>query len=481
MHERTNRTRTSGRWRRGLAGAALAITVLAAGIPTVGAFKPYTHSRTGDAVLVDVADGGDVPTIAGRAYPVDERVVDALGTWPEFYNAGVIGPDGFPDLTYGQSVIHSEDTGLWLRHIFESAWEIQGDDASYSPAQQSQILAFAYGYLMHASGDMWAHTLVNELAEGVFPPIGEVITEEQKRAIALRHLIIEGYIGDATPGYDSNPERGPAPGGDVSDDSTPGIDFPTRDEFGGLKTFLYETMIDPAADTPTGARGPAIDFFLGLRAQLSTAVTDWSPDPIGDLVGAWEAAKSRYDNIGPKVAHIEQLVQEWEDCDIDDFSCSRIIIAGEIVIAAADIGLTVTADSVLAVLDMLEGAVTAAANTVALAVDALFDAYLVAWIDDIDAGLREWPEVGRASTIALFSPQARRDLQNDKCAKEHTDEGSAIRSNCEDGIGFTDVREATVVSRSESIRPVVSMRRPVRKLTLTVVVAPLIRSTLVWS
>ena len=40
-------------------------------------------------------------------------------------------------------------------------------------------------------------------------------------------------------------------------------------------------------------------------------------------------------------------------------------------------------------------------------------AYLEAWIDDIDEGLRNWADVGLATTRALFDPQTRRDVQND--------------------------------------------------------------------
>ncbi len=416
--------------------AALAVAVFASLIPAAGAFKPYTHAQTGDAVLIDVADG-DV-TILGREYPVSPAVRDALVNWPEFYNAGVIGPDGFPDLTFGQSVIHPETTGLWLRHIFDRAWAAQ-TDGSYTAEQRSQILAFAYGYLMHAAGDTWAHTLVNDFAEGTFPGVGEILTDTEKASIALRHIIIEGYIGDATEGYDGNPDRTMLPDGDVSDDSTPGVDFPTSAEFEGVKRFIYETLISPTAGTPSAERGPAIGFFLDLRNQLASAVDDWDPDPIGTLVGAWESAKSRYDNIGGKVAVLEAAVAKMNACDPLDFECSAtVIFFAEVVPAAADVGFTITLDTLGALADLIEGAVTAAFEAVGAALDALFDAYLVAWIDDIDEGLRNWAELGRASTVALFDPQARRDLQNAECASEGT-ESSLNRSNCEDGIGFADV------------------------------------------
>ena len=48
-------------------------------------------------MLDDLADGN--VTIAGREYPVNQAVVDALTDWPDFYNAGVIGPDGLATST----------------------------------------------------------------------------------------------------------------------------------------------------------------------------------------------------------------------------------------------------------------------------------------------------------------------------------------------------------------------------------------------
>jgi hypothetical protein len=104
---------------------------------------------------------------------------------------------------------------------------------------------------------------VNEFAEGVFPGVGEIATNIDDAEIAIRHIIVEGYIGDATPGYDGNDNRALLPDGDVSDDSTPGTSFaaPVR--------WIYETLVRPDAfGAPTTKRGPLIDFFLGLQADL---------------------------------------------------------------------------------------------------------------------------------------------------------------------------------------------------------------------
>src|ERR1043165_1913350 len=152
-----------------LVGIAAAL-VLAA--PGAQAFKPFTHNYTGTQARADAIDG--TITIAGRSYTVPPQVSQALHDWPTYYNAGVVGPDGFPDLTMGQSIVHPVHTGQWLRYVLDRAWAPQSDP-SYTPAEKSQVLAFAYGFLTHAAGDMFAHTLVNEGAKGVFPGVPEIL------------------------------------------------------------------------------------------------------------------------------------------------------------------------------------------------------------------------------------------------------------------------------------------------------------------
>src|SRR5262245_12923509 len=72
-------------------------------------WAPFTHIAASKEVLNDVSDGNVI--IAGNALPVSPAIVNALHDFPEFYNAGVIGPDGFPDLGMGQAIIHPESTG----------------------------------------------------------------------------------------------------------------------------------------------------------------------------------------------------------------------------------------------------------------------------------------------------------------------------------------------------------------------------------
>ena len=395
-----------------LAVLALAALALSGSPRTSQAWKPYTHNFSANQAWADAVDDGSL-TIRGRQYALRPEVVAALRDWPQFYNAGVVGPDGFPDLPYGQAVIHPFKTGEWLDHIFTKGWEAQAD-ATLSAADKSKILAFSYGYLTHAAGDMWAHTLMNDFSGGVFPPVTEIFTSVPKATIAVRHLLLECYIGDATPGYDGNPERGPAPFGDVSDNSTPGYGFDAPHDF------IYKTLVDPAAQTPIlahrgsyrRARGPLIGFFLELRDDLDDFAGD-APNPLEEAINEFDET----------IACLEDLA---EACDFENpgdiIDCPKRII---------ECGFDFAVDSFEAFLAAAEAVTADVAHLV-------LDAYLIAWIDDINDGLRHWSELGLATTRGLFDPQARRDLQNEECASKGSEE-STLRAQCEDDVRIVDV------------------------------------------
>jgi hypothetical protein len=444
MHVRTTRLLRRRRLRGAL--AATVCTVLTAGLvqtvsmPSAQAFKPYTHIATGDTAYDDLVADGRV-TIAGGEYAVRPEVVTALRNHRASYNSGVIGPDGFPDLVMGQSIIHPENTGLWLRHIMGRAWAAQ-TDPGYSAVEREQILAFAYGYLTHASGDLWMHTMINEFAEGVFPGVRDLVDDPSKAAIALRHLVAEGYVGDATPGFDGNSGREQLPDGDFSDDSTRAIPFaaPTR--------FIQRTLVslpqrDAAGNVQAPTNGPAqdrgalLDFFHDLRATLAASVAD-DPQPIAAALGAYGDYKAKFDEVFAPAATPDASASgdcsfgagntgiDWVgDVAYDTVACP---------VALATIGLEFVGDS-------FEAAWNLATETLALALDAVVDAYLAEWVKDIDAGLEAWPELGLALTQGLFDPQSRRDLQNEKCQYDGPDNADhdSLRGQCEDAVGGVSV------------------------------------------
>lgn len=246
-------------------GRPIAVAVaLFAGVTVAtpaGAFKPSTHVQSAFEAYDDAVDDGRLTfEVAGGApvsVPVSAEILDAIRAFPEAYRAGVLGPDAYPDIYVGQSMIHPDTrtdndrqppdpgrrsyTDDWLRHVWTSA---HAEPAG--PARQ-QAVAFAVGFLTHAAGDIWGHTLVNEFAQGVFPSV----TDVGEAAIAVRHVVVEGYID----------HRRPVPPIDPADLSS--IDPP--DDF-VVRTFITSEFAR-AHSEPLH-----FDLFLNRRATLQADV-----------------------------------------------------------------------------------------------------------------------------------------------------------------------------------------------------------------
>ena len=147
----------------------------------------------------------------------------------------------------GQFAIHPIDHATWLTRMLDMAWQAQSDPW-YTRPEKSQILAFTYGYLTHSAGDHWAHTLVNEFAEGVapgfVPAARRMPTDQRDLGNMLRHFMTEAYIADAMPGVDTNPI------------ARSGAGRRQRRQHAGIAyaapvRFIYETLIRAFPDDPT--------------------------------------------------------------------------------------------------------------------------------------------------------------------------------------------------------------------------------------
>jgi hypothetical protein len=153
------------------------------------AWSLKTHLWIADQVIADVIDDCsitlDLKNGSKRTYPVPADACAALRARPDLYRAGHLGPDVFPDPVTGQMTTHPGiengwSAERWLRQVLEAA---AGDDQ----------LAFAYGFIGHASGDVFAHTYVNQYAGDIF-----FLTDGETK-VELRHFALEKYIESKTP------------------------------------------------------------------------------------------------------------------------------------------------------------------------------------------------------------------------------------------------------------------------------------------
>jgi hypothetical protein len=209
-------------WVSLVAAAALAVPVPAL------AFKMKAHvvaanGALGQIVVQNGVAGVPVGTL-GVLKLENPVLVEALRKFPDYYRAGALGPDAFPDLVTGQLTVHvnqgreycetkpqlckksgdpfesrkldqwrSIDHGMYM---LKAALNFPPPAIAKLPGMHEkklQAVAFAYGYLTHMAGDGFAHGYVNEWTrapfsytkgKGLYGPI----TEE------LQHLAVEGYL-----------------------------------------------------------------------------------------------------------------------------------------------------------------------------------------------------------------------------------------------------------------------------------------------
>ncbi|MEA3043866.1 MAG: hypothetical protein QOH47_1704 [Sphingomonadales bacterium] len=142
-------------------------------------FGLKTHVYIADQVWQDLADCR--VAIRGQAFAVPAEACRAIRAHRGEFLAGALGPDVFPDVLVGQSIVHPGVAGGWqandwLNHLL-------------GHARSDEELAFAWGYAMHFAGDVFAHSYVNNYAGGVFE-----ISSDRTKAIELRHFRLEKYI-----------------------------------------------------------------------------------------------------------------------------------------------------------------------------------------------------------------------------------------------------------------------------------------------
>lgn len=199
------------------------------------AFGLKTHLWIAQTIYQDMADC-KLELRNGRAFAVPEETCTAILAHRGEFLAGAIGPDAFPDIMTGQTIIHPGDKGPWVT----ADWM----DHLLGKAEHPSEIAFGAGFLLHAAGDIFAHSYVNNYA-------GDFFSIMDERLVERRHTLLERYIDQHLP----DPAGGPILSGD--------LDAP----FGFLadKLIFHPQARAANATKPTGWHHSA---FAGLRNEV---------------------------------------------------------------------------------------------------------------------------------------------------------------------------------------------------------------------
>lgn len=357
------------------------------------AWKPYTHIYLAHQALKDAtADGlvtiykvnhetGQITGVLGK-YAVRPDILNALRNYPEKFWAGCLGPDAYPDIATGQTIIHPPTVGgspddnpngnpegssawvsqLW-RTVHETRWKNDPD------------LAFVLGFLAHGAGDVYAHTFVNYYTGGIFelkPNPGN----------ALRHITLEGYLFERTPTLLSDmalpADEGAQVWSTVSSRIGDIYNQVASNGINGVQDYLNENLVNPAYTAELTALyvGDNTTYSIPWRFnRLRSRLLYWKWDYQNHLASYdndYNAKMAEANSWGQKASQLEVYDDDyWID---RGYQSLAILEAGEI-----------KADKV---------AYTAECAAV--------KTYVEHWISDIDDGLKEWLTVSHKVAIAMM-------------------------------------------------------------------------------
>lgn len=170
-------------------------------------WKPNTHIFAANLAMQDALDDGKVTIPPYGEIPANPDAVRALRRFPNDYRGGVLGPDVFPDIYVGQSLAHADKSAdhdrwtsdHWLRHVLREARTL--GQRTNSDDERDRALAFAYGFVTHAAGDMFGHSYVNDWGDG---RRGEALRvwDWSDPIVVARHVVLESYVGAHVPATD---------------------------------------------------------------------------------------------------------------------------------------------------------------------------------------------------------------------------------------------------------------------------------------
>lgn len=398
----------------GVAAAAALTGVLAA--PPAYAWKPKTHIYLAEEALRDALDNekvtlrltdyrtGKVVGDLGE-FAVDPQVLAAIRAAPQQYRAGVLGPDAYPDILTGQQIIHPEaaeavgsgadGSNAWLSHLWRRGF-IEGS----SP----QIRAFTVGYLTHAAGDVFAHTFVNHFAGGEFK-----LTPDPTNAV--KHLVLEGYIGKRTPATISAVSSSVTTGGPIN--------ARKRDDLG------IDDDVKRGRATYYGTITQEQTSISGVESFIYRELTYAAPGSV------LERKLMKGEGTSRSIPYIFSTLRNGLQKQVEEYDRVRMSKSGPARLAYA------TANGPAA-------------------------EYKRAWIKDIDAGLAAFPAVSHEIAKAIVYNEGGSDMKRAKAVMDQY-----VVDHLASMAGAPDAAVATVAFISSVINGILPppMREALRALT----------------
>lgn len=278
-----------------LAAAVLAGVVLWQA--PAGAWSINTHMYSANLIMQDLADDqrvevrevirnadGTMSTKLLGTLPVPPEIAAAILAQPDAFRAGSCGPDGYPDLYIGQSIIHPYVPGQpwraidWAHRVRDEArsWETGNDE------KHQKALAFAAGWMVHYAGDAFGHTWVNSYAGGEW--------DWGDMGIVERHVTLEGYVNSKIP---------------HSGDGADNMSLDMHSGFVVDAALLDDDVYGPLA--PAGYMRALIDYWQAFRhmeRKCEKRQDDWW-NPVGWAIGAVEDWLEHYRK------QAEEAMSEW--------------------------------------------------------------------------------------------------------------------------------------------------------------------------
>lgn len=235
--------------------------------------KSKTHILMANLLMEDMKNANGKITLKDIGqYSVPEEISQAILNNPDYFRAGSVGPDFYPDMIVGQTIIHPKNSGDWIDYMFHQLLYMSPLDT-----KRSQVLAFFVGFMLHYAGDLYGHEYVNGWAGGWFPPISEIISSPEKAKIIIRHILIETYMDQKIPAnenltikipkefieecftYDDALQRYPADN-----------DYNILNTMSELSKYVHEKSLDNSIATLD-----IFSYYASWDSDIRTGISEW--------------------------------------------------------------------------------------------------------------------------------------------------------------------------------------------------------------